>query len=218
MTHAADGITSPAEFWEQRYLTHRDASGQIWSGRVNPAVEREVKQLNPGAALELGSGEGGDALWLAAHGWSVTALDISPTALAVGAKHAAALGLADRIDWVQADLVDWHPVAEYDLVTSAFFHAPFDFPREEILRRAVGAVAPGGTLLVVGHGAPPPGATHGHAVEGPPLPTLDEVLESLRLPDGWVVETNMLAARTATLPDGTEVEVNDTVLRVRRGI
>lgn len=217
MTHAhGEEITTPAEFWEQRYLTHRDESGRIWSGRVNPAVEREVTPLTPGRALELGSGEGGDALWLAAQGWTVTALDISATALAVAATQAAARGLADRIEWRQTDLAAWHPADEYDLVTSAFFHSPFDFPRDEILRRAMTAVAPGGSLLVVGHGAPPPGSEHGHASEGPPLPTADEVLSALDLPADWVVETNADVARTATLADGTEVELTDTVLRVRR--
>jgi len=210
------GGPDAAAFWEERYLTHRDESGKMWSGRVNPAVAREVAELAPGTALELGSGEGADALWIAARGWTVTALDISPAALAVGAKEAAARGLADRIAWVQEDLVVWRPTAEYDLVTSAFFHSPFDFPREQILRRAAGAVAPGGRLLVVGHGAPPPGSNHDHAMEGPPLPTSDEVLASLELPTDWVVETNTLVERAITLPDGTETAVADTVLRVRR--
>ncbi|MFS0894213.1 SAM-dependent methyltransferase [Microbacterium sp. 179-I 3D3 NHS] len=209
-------MTNAAEFWEQRYLSRRDERGQVWSGRVNPTVEREVQHLAPGTALELGSGEGGDALWLAARGWTVTALDISPAALAVGAGQAAARGLADRIAWVQSDLVAWHPDAEYDLVTSAFLHAPFAFPREEILRRALDAVAPGGRLLVVGHGEPPAGSDHRHAAEGPPLPTPDAVLAALRLPGDWTVETNALVGREAALADGSVIEVTDTVVRVRR--
>ncbi|WP_314650634.1 class I SAM-dependent methyltransferase [uncultured Microbacterium sp.] len=210
----------PAEFWEQRYRTHRDERGQVWSGRVNPAVEREAADLTPGSALELGSGEGGDALWLAEQGWSVTALDISPTALAVGAAQAAARGVADRIAWMQADLVTWRPDTEYDLVASAFFHSPFDFPRKEILRRATRAVAPGGTLLIVGHGTPLPGLEHDHgrqhAESGPPLPDPDEVLADLELPADWVVERNAVVSREAALPDGTTIEVSDTVVRVRR--
>lgn len=211
---------SPAEFWEERYRTHRDERGQVWSGRVNPAVAQEAAGLAPGTALELGSGEGGDALWLAERGWTVTALDISATALAVGAAQAAARGVADRITWVQADLVGWRPDTEYDLVTSAFFHSPFDFPREEILRRATRAVAPGGTLLIVGHGEPPPGLASGHdrehAASGPPLPGPDEVLTALDLPAGWVVERNASVTREATRPDGSAMEVSDTVVRVRR--
>ncbi|MFK4762613.1 SAM-dependent methyltransferase [Microbacterium sp. ZW T5_45] len=212
-------MTDPAEFWEDRY---RSDHGRVWSGRVNPAVAREVADLAPGRALELGSGEGGDALWLAERGWTVTAVDISQTALAVGAAEAAARGVSDRIRWVQADLVAWHPDVEYDLVTSAFLHAPFEFPRAEILRRAASAVAPGGTLLVVGHGEAPmdagqePGSGHRHAAGGPALPTPDEVLASLDLDSAWRVETNAEVERSATLPDGTVREVIDTVLRMRR--
>jgi methylase of polypeptide subunit release factors len=100
----AEAITDPAEFWEARYNTNRGENGHVWSGRVNATVAHEVTGLTPGTALELGSGEGADALWLAAHGWRVTAIDISATALAVGAAKAAEDGLADRIDWVQGDL------------------------------------------------------------------------------------------------------------------
>ena len=79
------------------------------------------------------------------------------------------------------------------------------------------AVAPGGRLLVVGHGAFPPGsALAEHQKEGPPLPTTDEVLASLDLPEGWVVETNANVDRPVTWHDGSEVTLIDTVLRVRR--
>ncbi|MHA6667421.1 SAM-dependent methyltransferase [Homoserinimonas sp. A447] len=218
MTHSKDEtITDPTEFWEARYVTNRDETGHVWSGRVNEAVEREVTGLTPGTALELGAGEGGDALWLAAQGWTVTAIDISETALAVGAAKGAQEGLAERLDWVQADLATWHPSSEFDLVTAAFLHSPVELPREEILRRAASAVAPGGRLLVVGHGAFPPGSSHAeHDHDAPPLPTPDEVLESLQLPDGWVVETNALVDRPVTWRDGTTVTLSDTVLRVRR--
>ncbi|GAB3618330.1 class I SAM-dependent methyltransferase [Okibacterium endophyticum] len=218
MAHAKNNeITDPAEFWEARYITNRDESGRVWSGRVNATVEREVTGLTPGTALELGCGEGADALWLAARGWTVTAVDISSTALAVGAARAAEDGLADRIDWVQADLATWHPSAEFDLVTAAFLHSPVELPRDEILRRAASAVAPGGRLLVVGHGAFPPGSGHSEDDHNaPPLPTPDEVLASLDLPDGWVVENNTLVDRPVTWRDGTAVTLVDTVLRVRR--
>jgi SAM-dependent methyltransferase len=174
--------------------------------------------LPAGTALELGAGEGGDALWLAAQGWTVTAIDISATALAVGAAKAVEKGLAERIDWVQADLASWHPSSEFDLVTAAFLHSPVELAREEILRRAASAVAPSGRLLVVGHGAFPPGSPHAeeHDHDAPPLPTPDEVLESLRLPDGWVVETSALIDRPVTWRDGTAVTLVDTVLRMRR--
>ena len=96
---------NPAEYWETRYRE----KGGWWSGNANVALEREIGGEAPGTALDLGSGEGGDALWLAAEGWSVTAIDISATALAVGAARAESLGLGERIEWVQQDLATWHP-------------------------------------------------------------------------------------------------------------
>jgi SAM-dependent methyltransferase len=218
MAHSFDeALTDPAEFWEARYLRNRGENGAVWSGRVNAPVEREMTGVTPGTALELGSGEGGDAIWLASQGWTVTAVDISATAHAVGAAKAAELGLTDRITWVQADLATWHPSAEYDLVTSAFLHSPVELPREEILRRAVSAVAPGGRLLVVGHGAfPPGGGDHEDRVDAPPLPSPDEVLADLELPEGWVVETNELVDREVEWRDQGMVTLTDAVLRVRR--
>lgn len=220
MTHSWDeALTDPAEFWEARYLTRQGESGSAWSGKVNAAVESEVAELEPGTALELGSGEGGDALWLAARGWQVTAVDISANALALAAGKAAERGLADRIEWVQADLATWHPSVEYDLVSSAFLHSPVELPREKILRRAVSAVAPGGRLLVVGHAAFPPGSAHDeHEKDAPPLPSPDEVLAALDLPEGWVVETNALVDRTMTWRGAEDVTLTDSVLRVRRDI
>ncbi|WP_202965810.1 SAM-dependent methyltransferase [Agreia bicolorata] len=144
---------SPASFWEARYRE----SGKTWSGRANAALVREVGGLAPGRALDLGSGEGGDALWLASRGWDVTAVDISPTALERGRSAADSAGFGDRILWVEADLATWVPDSEFDLVSAHFLHSPVELPREAILQRAAGAVAESGVLLIVGHGAFPHG-------------------------------------------------------------
>jgi SAM-dependent methyltransferase len=205
-------LQDPAAFWENRYR----GTERSWSGRVNAALEREAAELSPGHALDLGSGEGGDALWLAARGWRVTAVDISATALARGAAAALEAGLADRIRWVEADLATWVAEDHFDLVSAHFLHSPVELPREQILRRAADAVAPGGTLLVVGHAAFPQWSTHSEH-EGPPLPTPDEVLESLALGAGeWTVERNELVDREATSPDGRSFVIADAVLRARR--
>jgi SAM-dependent methyltransferase len=216
MTHEPDAAVDATRFWDERYVSRRTEHGRMWSGRVNATVAQQVSELTPGTALELGSGEGADALWLAEHGWTVTALDISSVALEVGAGEAARAGLTDRIDWVQTDLTTWRPSAQYDLVTSAFMHSPVDFPREAILRRAASAVAPGGRLLVVGHGGFPPMSEHVHDTEIPPFPSPDDVLATLDLPIGWVVETNALIERTVKWRDEEDVVLVDTVLRVRR--
>lgn len=206
-----------SEFWENRYRTGRGEDGRMWSGRVNATVEAQVAGLSPGNALELGCGEGADALWLAARGWTVTAVDLSAAALEVAALHAEREGLAERVTWQQADLTTWRPTREYDLVTSAFMHSPVAFPREDILRRALSAVAPGGRLLIVGHAESPPGSghDHDHDRDAPPLPTADEVLASLELGDDWVVETNATVERAVTWR-GHDVTLRDAVVRVRR--
>lgn len=215
---------SAADYWENRYR-----NGRAWSGNVNAALEREIAGVEPGSALDLGSGEGGDALWLAHNGWSVTAVDISATALAIGA---ASEQPGDDITWVAADLAEWHPQTRYDLVTSCFLHSEVHLPRESILRRAAAAVAPGGIFLVVGHsGTPhwdhPDGAAHDHPL--PELPTPDDVFAALfadgpanespagRLDrEGWTVLTNAIVDRVATGADGTSRTISDSVLTLRR--
>jgi SAM-dependent methyltransferase len=123
----------------------------VWSGRPNRQLVVEAADLPPGTALDAGSGEGGDALWLASRGWRVTAVDFSPVALERGAAKAAELELADRIEWLHEDLDVWTPEERrYDLVTAHYLHATWT-DRSRMFRRLAAAVARGGTLLVVGH-------------------------------------------------------------------
>jgi SAM-dependent methyltransferase len=198
-------------FWENRYRE----KPQIWSGRANAALVAVASDLTPARALDLGSGEGGDSIWLADRGWTVTGIDISPTALARAAGHASDAGIAaDAITWQQADLAAWQPAAEYELVSACFLHSPVEFPREAVLRRAASAVAPGGHLLVVGHATFP--SQHEHH-DGPPLPTPDEVVASLELPpDEWAVVISESRAREATGPDGKPLTLDDAIVLMRR--
>src|SRR5690625_477786 len=123
---------APAAYWEGQY------SGQSrrWSGAVNPTTAAVVSTLPTGHVLELGCGEGGDAVWLAEQGWRVTAVDISPTAVARGSQAADERGVGDRINWVVDDLATWRTEDRFDLVTASFFHSDVDLPRTAILRRA----------------------------------------------------------------------------------
>jgi SAM-dependent methyltransferase len=137
----------------------------LWSGRPNRQLVVEASELPPGRALDAGSGEGGDALWLAERGWRVTAVDFSTVALERAAAQAAARGVADRIEWVHADLGTWTPPESgFDLVAAHYLHASWA-DRAAMFRRLGGAVAPGGTLLVVGH-VLVEGHGHGHEDEG----------------------------------------------------
>jgi len=201
-----------AQFWEERY-----ASRQVWSGKVNATLADVAGVLQAGRALDLGCGEGGDALWLAENGWTVTAVDISSTAIERGRTVAAERGLAERIDWIAADLTDWTPPGNYDLVSACFLQSPLELGRAAIVKRAAGAVAPGGHLLLVSHAAAPPwasGLKHGHA----DFPQPAGELELLGMPaDGWKVEVAEVRRRPATGPDGTPAELDDTVVLVRRG-
>jgi SAM-dependent methyltransferase len=137
-------------FWDDLYRT-REA---LWSGNPNRILTAETERLVPGRALEIGAGEGADAIWLAWRGWHVTAVDLSAVALERAAAHAASAGggIATRIDWVHQDLTDWEPIhLHYDLVTAHYFHLAPD-ARRKLFDRLGSAVALGGTLLIVGHG------------------------------------------------------------------
>lgn len=210
-----DDATTPAptdaELWDDRYRE----SDRIWSGNPNTVLVREVEGLKPGRALDLGCGEGADAVWLARWGWRVTATDISRVALERAAVHAAEAGVSDRVDWQWHDLGATFPEGEYDLVSAQFLHSMGDLPREEILRRAARAVAPGGVLLIVGHA----GFPHWEQNPDPSVrfPTPDEVLASLELPDGaWEVLLSDEHERVQNDPDGNPTTRTDNALKVRR--
>jgi SAM-dependent methyltransferase len=137
------------EFWDDRYRS----AGQLWSGQPNPQLVAQTAGLTPGDALDVGCGEGADAIWLAARGWTVTAVDISVVALDRAAAHAAARGdgIARRISWRPADLLSWDPGSRlFDLVSAQFMYLP-EVELRSLHRRIAGAVRPGGTLLIVLH-------------------------------------------------------------------
>jgi long-chain acyl-CoA synthetase len=202
---------SAVEFWEERYR----AKDQVWSGRVNAPLADEAARLTPGSALDLGCGEGGDALWLAEHGWQVTAVDVSAVAMARGAAQAEGQGLSAHVTWEQHDLANSFPVGEFDLVSAQYFHSPIELPRDTILRRAAQAVRPGGTILVVGHAAPPPWA------ESPDpkwrFPTTADVEAAIGIDEGgWSVERSETVERRATGPDGQTGPMLDSIVVARR--
>jgi SAM-dependent methyltransferase len=207
-----DIATSAEQYWEERY---RDED-RVWSGRPNPLLVREVA-LPPGTALDLGCGEGGDAIWLAARGWRVTAVDVSATALRRGAEHAREADVAESVHWERHDLSRSFPEGSFDLVSAQFLHSPVaaDGEREAILRRAAAAVAPNGILLVVGHAGWPSWQ------EEPPFevhfPTTSEVIDALDLEPGrWHVELEEVVERELPDPDGRPGRRPDNVLRLKR--
>lgn len=197
--------------WEQRYAE----SERIWSGRVNATTASVAADLPPGSVLEIGCGEGADAVWFAERGWTVTAVDVSATAIARAGAAAAERGL--DIGFRAVDAVDDLPGGRYDLVVSSFLHSwETDFPRLEILRGALARVAPGGRMLAVSHAALPPW-TRETPEHLPPLRTPAEELGLLDLdPQEWTVEIAELRRRDVHDPDGAPAHLDDGVLLVRR--
>ncbi len=201
------------EFWDERYRSR----GKLWSGNPNAHLVSEASGLTPARALDAGCGEGADAIWLAERGWRVTAVDLSGVALQRGAARAAQLGadVARRIDWLHEDLTTWSPDhAYYDLVFAQYLHLPRE-PREALFRRLAASVAPGGSLLIVGHHPSDLQTT----MPRPPIPglffTAADVAASLD-PLGWEIIVSTVRERCATDPDGHTVTIHDAVLRARR--
>jgi SAM-dependent methyltransferase len=134
-----------SEEWDRRYA----GTELIWTAEPNRFVEAELRDLPPGRALDLGAGEGRNAVWLAGRGWQVTAVDFSAVGLDKGRQLAAGRGVS--VDWVHADVLGYQPEAgAFQLVLIAYLHVPAA-GLTGVLRGAVRALAPGGTLLVVGH-------------------------------------------------------------------
>lgn len=199
------------ETWDDRY----SAQEQIWSGRVNAMLSEVAEELAAGSALDLGCGEGADAVWLATRGWLVTAVDVSATALARTRAAADDAGVADRVTTQQHDLVEDFPAGTFDLVSSQYLHSSQEFPRTAVLQRATQAVTPGGRLLIVDHGAPPPWMPEDH--EHPEFETVSETFASLDLDtDRWQVERLDTARREAEGPSGETGELVDNVILIRR--
>lgn len=212
MTHETHA--TPAAFWEAKYA---DAD-RVWSGRVNRVLADTAASLTPGRALDLGCGEGGDAMWLAQQGWTVTGVDLSPTAVARGRAAAIDAGVpASALRLEAEDLATWTTSERYDLVTASFLQSwPVEIPRAEILRRATEFVAPGGCLLIVAHASAPSWAG-AHVAHDHPFPTPAGDLAALELrAEAWDALACETRDREVTAPDGTAASLSDSVVLVRR--
>ncbi|MDJ1370608.1 SAM-dependent methyltransferase [Gulosibacter molinativorax] len=227
-----------ADYWNGRY----GEKPAMWSGRPNATLVDVVADLAPGAALDLGSGEGADVVWLASQGWDALGLDISSVAVARAEQAAAAFGASAAPDTSAArgrasfrvvDLASPDALQldeRFDLVTASFLHSTLALPRTEILRSASELVGQGGHLLVITHAAPPPwfgGAdqaehehkhkhkhkhNHHHTFLSP-----EQELEALALdPASWRVVIAEARIRSAMAPDGAPAELEDGVLLLQR--
>ncbi|MDT3438949.1 MULTISPECIES: bifunctional 2-polyprenyl-6-hydroxyphenol methylase/3-demethylubiquinol 3-O-methyltransferase UbiG [unclassified Pseudofrankia] len=202
------GDPAVAAQWDGRY-TDRE---QLWSGQPNGALVAEATGLTPGRALDVGCGEGADAVWLANRGWDVTALDVSGVALARAAGHARDAGVAVR--WVHAELAQAGLTpASFDLV-SAQYPALLRTPDAAAERALLAAVAPGGVLLLVHHAG-----MDTHQVRDDGFDPADYVWPSTvaaLLNDDWKVERDEQRPRVAPEGGAGAHHTDDLVLRARR--
>jgi trans-aconitate methyltransferase len=205
-----DHQPTPADAWEFRY----SEQPQRWSGNPNETLVDVVGGLTPGRAVDLGCGEGADAVWLARQGWRVLGVDISPTAVARAHAAAVEAGVDERTTFEAHDLSAWEPAGEIDLVTASFFHSREELPRTEILRRAAAHVAPGGHLAIVSHLAPPPWTEHTHHDEQ--LLDADGEVAALELGDDWEVVLAEHRVRSVRTPSGDPATLDDVAVLLRR--
>ncbi|MGV9480142.1 class I SAM-dependent methyltransferase [Gordonia aichiensis] len=186
--------------WDARY----SSADRLWTSNVNPSLIAEAADLAPGTALDVGSGEGADARWLAERGWQVTAIDISQVAV----DRAREISPGPEITWLQADLVvDAVPGRDFGLVTAHYF--PIHVENRGVATKLVEAVGPGGTLLVVMH-APEGVRAHGFDPDDYVQPADFAEL----LGDGWEIITHETRPRGIAAGGGHHVD--DIVLRARR--
>ena len=210
------------DYWESHW---QQADGPT-SGRAvppNPYLAREISSLTPGTALDAGCGEGAEAMWLATEGWQVTAADISTEALSRASERAMkSCAAPERVQWIEADLSAWEPGKQFDLVTTHYAHPAM--PQLAFYERISGWVAPGGTLLIVGHHHTSETPGHGHSQEqrvpggNPP----EEVsVTAASITDGldatrWDIVTADEPIRTLTKGAGRTLRLNDVVVRATR--
>jgi SAM-dependent methyltransferase len=196
-----------AEAWDRRY----EGAELVWSAQPNRFLVAETQSLLPGCALDLACGEGRNAVWLAeSGGWAVTGVDFSQVAIGKARRLAEARGVA--IDFEVADLLTYEPSERaFDLVIVFYLQVPAP-GRRTIVRKAVAAVAPGGTFLLVAHDLHNLEQGYGGPRDPQVLYTAEDVVADL---DGLEVERAEQVLRPVEAPDGEHVAI-DALVRARR--
>lgn len=206
-------MPDPKAYWDDVYRTRRATS----SGQPSGALLRYVRPLEAGGrALDLGSSNGDDVLWLARQGWQTLGVDISEVAVARATAQAAAAGLSERARFEARDLSQGLPEGPFDLITALFFQSSdAALGRPAILAEAAAKVAPGGHILVVAHAAPPPWAPE--LPSRPHFPTVDQELDALQADSAqWRTKVATLIARDAKDREGAAAVALDSVVLLQR--
>lgn len=215
-----DVLAAPRPSANQADWDHRYGGEQMWSGNPNGSLVDEVGDLTPGRALDVGAGEGGDAIWLAEQGWTVTASDISERGLERVSAGASQRGVEVECLHADANAPDAFPTSAFDLVSAQYASIPRT-PDHRGVRNIVAAVAPGGTLLVVSHDLTHMRAAAGDDPDAAPAydadayERVDDFAAALAESGDWDVQVH----DTRTRPPGSataDIHVEDIVLRAHR--
>jgi len=204
------GAPRPAAEWDARY-TERE--GSMWSGRPNGRLVAEVADLIPGTALDVGCGEGADAIWLARHGWNVIAIDISDVALDRARKAAENAG-PTSVEWLCGDALQTPlPDRAFDLVSMQYPALPKS-AGDAAMRMLLDTVRPGGLLLVVYHDLDDEHREHmkSRGVDPSDYFGVDDI--GRLLGDNFTVELHAIEPRMDPPPGNPHIA--DVVLRARR--
>ena len=196
---------------------HRYGGDQIWSGNPNGSLVNEVTGLTPGRALDIGAGEGGDAIWLAEQGWSVTASDISGRALERIGAEAARRGLKVECLHADANASDPYEAGAFDLVSAQYASIPRT-PDDRAVRAILNAVAPGGMLLIVSHDLEPlrtMDPDHFRPFDPDAYVRVEDFAAVIEDSAEWTIETHDKRERPAGSASGHH-HVHDIVFRARR--
>ncbi|MFN8036816.1 MAG: class I SAM-dependent methyltransferase [Acidimicrobiia bacterium] len=199
-----------ASDWDRRY----DTAEFVWHTDPNRFLPPEAAGLSPGRALDLACGEGRNAVWLASQGWQATGVDFSTVGISKGADLAARHGV--HVEWIVDDVTTWSPPPDgYDLVVVFYLQLP-EVPRRAAMAVAARSLAPGGTLLVVGHDL----ANLSEGVGGPQDPsvlyTAGDLVDDLeRSGVALAVERSEELRRPVETDAGTR-EAIDCFVRARR--
>jgi|SRR5882672_9102798 len=135
--------------WNDRYRL-RERPAEDLDAAPTPLVVATAAKLIPGKALDLACGTGRNALWLAEHGWEVTAVDAAPAAIDILRTRAKERGL--KINAVVADLEKGEFEIEpsrWDLVAMCYYL------QRNLFEPAKRGVVPGGILISIVHIAEP---------------------------------------------------------------
>lgn len=200
-------------YWEDHWTEGDSARRDTGDSAPNPYLVRELGGHAPATALDAGCGTGTEAIWLAQQGWRVMGVDISAAALALAAERASTASVPHPINWVEADLTIWQPEEQFDLVTTHYAHATM--PQLAFYERIAGWVAPGGTLLIVGHLPDPEGVPEDEATPADATVTSKEIAAILS-PVAWRIDVTEERSRAVERPGGATLELHDVVVRATR--